>query len=327
MVIRGRQIGQSTERAQPTLWAISDLHTGHPGNKPVTESLYPSSPDDWLIVAGDVAERTDEIRWALDLLRRRFAKVIWVPGNHELWTTSKDPMQIFGRARYDYLVNMCDEMGVVTPEHPFPVWTERGGPATIVPMFLLYDYTFLPRGATTKAEGLAIARERNVVATDEFLLSSEPYATREAWCRDRLAYTRARLERARLDDADRPGQPFPAGPRALRRAVLPGVLAVVRNHRDRRLAHPLQRGLFGLRPPAHPAHHLVRRRALRGGVGGLPAGVAPPQALSLAAPGAARPAVRARATSTTSAGTSSITPEMREQSEKFRDRLRQRQSR
>ena len=29
------------------LWAISDLHTGHTGNKPVTESLYPASPDDW----------------------------------------------------------------------------------------------------------------------------------------------------------------------------------------------------------------------------------------------------------------------------------------
>ena len=129
----------------PTLWAISDLHIGHTGNKPVTESLHPSTPDDWLIVAGDVAERTDDIRWSLDLLRKRFAKVIWVPGNHELWTTDKDPMQIFGRARYDYLVNMCDEMGIVTPEHPFPVWTEAGGPATIVPMFLLYDYTFLPR--------------------------------------------------------------------------------------------------------------------------------------------------------------------------------------
>ena len=72
--------------------------------------------------------------------------MIWVPGNHELWTTAKDPMQIFGRARYDYLVNMCDEMGIVTPEHPFPVWTDEGGPATIVPMFLLYDYSFLPEG-------------------------------------------------------------------------------------------------------------------------------------------------------------------------------------
>jgi 3',5'-cyclic AMP phosphodiesterase CpdA len=184
--------GQAT--GQPTLWAVSDLHTGHLGNKPVTESLYPASPDDWLIVAGDVAERTDEIRWALDLLRRRFAKVIWVPGNHELWTTNRDPMQVFGKARYEYLVNICDEMGVVTPEHPFPVWTERGGPATIVPMFLLYDYSFLPKGATSKGEGLAIAREANVVATDEFLLSCEPYPTRDAWCRERLAITRKRLD-------------------------------------------------------------------------------------------------------------------------------------
>ena len=186
--------GSSHDHRQPTLWAISDLHIGHTGNKPVTESLHPSSPDDWLIVAGDVAERTDEIRWSLDLLRKRFAKVIWVPGNHELWTTAKDPMQIFGRARYDYLVNMCDEMGIVTPEHPFPVWNDEGGPATIVPMFLLYDYTFLPEGTATKAEGLAVARERNVVGTDEFLLSAEPYATRDAWCRDRVKQTREKLE-------------------------------------------------------------------------------------------------------------------------------------
>lgn len=177
-----------------TLWAISDLHTGQAANKPVVESLYPATPADWLIVAGDVAERTDDILWTLELLNSRFAKVIWVPGNHELWTTGKDPMQVFGRARYDYLVEMCDQLGVITPEHPYPVWTEQGGPATIVPMFLLYDYSFLPTGATTKAEGLAVARQANVVCTDEFLLSSEPYATREAWCRDRLDYTRSRLD-------------------------------------------------------------------------------------------------------------------------------------
>ena len=56
-----------------TLWAISDLHTGHSGSKEVLESLYPATPEDWLIVAGDVADRTDDIRAALDLLRRRFA--------------------------------------------------------------------------------------------------------------------------------------------------------------------------------------------------------------------------------------------------------------
>lgn len=183
-----------TQEREPTLWAISDLHVGQSANKSVLQELHPASPEDWLIVAGDVAERSDDIRAALDLLRRRFTKVIWVPGNHELWTTARDPMQIFGQSRYDYLVNMCDEMGVITPEHPYPVWVEQGGPATIVPMFVLYDYTFLPEGANSKAEGLKIARDRNVVATDEFLLSSEPFATRDAWCRDRLRYTRKRLE-------------------------------------------------------------------------------------------------------------------------------------
>ncbi len=123
-------------------------------------------------------------------------------------------MQIFGQSRYDYLVTMCDEMGIVTPpEHPpFPVWNEEGGPATIVPMFLLYDYSFLPEGTATKAEGLAVARERNVVGTDEFLLSAEPFATRDAWCRDRVAQTRKRLEDLDWMN-DGAGQSFPAGAR------------------------------------------------------------------------------------------------------------------
>ena len=32
-------------------------------------------------------------------------------------------------------------------------------PGMVAPLFVLYDYTFLPQGAGTKAEGLAIARE------------------------------------------------------------------------------------------------------------------------------------------------------------------------
>ncbi|NLU81474.1 metallophosphoesterase [Rhodococcus sp. HNM0569] len=178
----------------PKLLAVSDIHVGHRGNRPVTEGIEPESPDDWLIVAGDVSEKTDDIRWALELLTERFAKVLWVPGNHELWTTAKDPVQMHGVARYDYLVAMCRELGVLTPEDSYPVWHGDDGPVTLVPMFLLYDYSFLPAGARDKTEGLAIAREKNVVATDEFLLGSEPYATRDAWCRARVDYTRARLD-------------------------------------------------------------------------------------------------------------------------------------
>jgi len=178
----------------PKLMAVSDIHVGHQGNRPVVESIEPDSPEDWLIVAGDVAERSEDIRWALGLLRGKFEKVIWVPGNHDLWTTTKDSVQMHGAHRYEYLVALCRDLDVISPEDPFPVWTGEGGPVTLAPLFLLYDYSFLPRGAKTKAEGLAIARDRNVVATDEFLLSAEPYATRDAWCHARVATTRRKLD-------------------------------------------------------------------------------------------------------------------------------------
>ncbi|NEE56679.1 metallophosphoesterase, partial [Streptomyces sp. SID8455] len=64
------------------LLAVSDLHAAVTDNRPIVESLHPTSEADWLIVAGDVAERPDDIRWALALLAERFAKVIWTPGNH-----------------------------------------------------------------------------------------------------------------------------------------------------------------------------------------------------------------------------------------------------
>jgi hypothetical protein len=32
------------------------------------------------------------------------------------------------------------------------VWRGPGGPVTIAPLFLLYDYTFLPDGATNKEQ-------------------------------------------------------------------------------------------------------------------------------------------------------------------------------
>src|SRR5215469_4228224 len=141
----------------PRLLAVSDLHVGFSENRPLVAALAPRSTSDWLIVAGDVAEFVADIEWALQLLSERFAKVIWVPGNHELWTHSRESIDLRGVERYQYLLALCRRLGVVTPEDPYPVWEGEGGPAVIAPMFLLYDYTFRPDGATTKAEGLARA--------------------------------------------------------------------------------------------------------------------------------------------------------------------------
>ena len=63
----------------PTVWAVSDLHGAVKTNSERIEQLTPPDPADWLIVAGDVAERTDLIIRILRQLNDRYAKVIWVP--------------------------------------------------------------------------------------------------------------------------------------------------------------------------------------------------------------------------------------------------------
>jgi 3',5'-cyclic AMP phosphodiesterase CpdA len=155
--------------------------------------LRPDTPSDWLLVAGDVAEKTTDIEWALRTLSERFATVIWVPGNHDLWTLGTDPVQFRGEARYRYLVSLCRRMGVVTPEDPYPVWRGDGGPLTIVPLFLLYDYSFRPDGTSTKAEALALAYKTGIVCSDEAVLYHDPYPSRDAWCHARVELTERRL--------------------------------------------------------------------------------------------------------------------------------------
>ncbi|SEG91245.1 3',5'-cyclic AMP phosphodiesterase CpdA [Thermomonospora echinospora] len=180
--------------AVPELYATSDLHVGHPENRALVERVRPGSPGDWLLVAGDVGERVADIEWALRTLAERFEKVIWTPGNHELWTPGGEDAGLRGERRYRHLVDLCRSLGVVTPEDPYPVWEGRGGPVTIAPLFLLYDYTFRPPGASTKQEGLAIAYESGIVCTDEALLHPDPYPDRESWCAARLAESARRLD-------------------------------------------------------------------------------------------------------------------------------------
>jgi 3',5'-cyclic AMP phosphodiesterase CpdA len=178
---------------EPRLLAVSDLHVRYPENRAIVERLRPTSDGDWLIVAGDVAEEVGDVAWALGVLRERFAKVLWVPGNHELWTRTKDPLSLRGEHRYERLVETCRSLDVLTPEDPFPVWEGAGGPATVALLFTLYDYSFLPDGTSTSADGLAAAYDAGVVCTDEHLLHPDPFSDRAAWCAARIAESERRL--------------------------------------------------------------------------------------------------------------------------------------
>ncbi|MGQ0777436.1 MAG: metallophosphoesterase family protein [Pseudonocardiales bacterium] len=175
------------------LLGISDVHVGYPDNRAIVEGLRPSSDHDWLIVAGDVADLVSDVEWALRVLRDRFHTVIWVPGNHELWTLPNDPVTLRGEYRYRHLVELCRRLGVITPEDSYPVWQVSGGPVRIAPLFLLYDYTFRIHGMHTKEQSLAYAQQTGIVCADESFLHPDPYPSREAWCRARVVETERRL--------------------------------------------------------------------------------------------------------------------------------------
>ncbi|GLW33344.1 metallophosphoesterase family protein [Actinoplanes regularis] len=182
-----------------SLFAVSDLHVAYEENRRIAEAIRPESDDDWLIVAGDVGEKFADVEAMLRLLRDRFRRVVWAPGNHELWTHPGDPVRLRGVERYDALVRMCRELGVDTPEDEYPIWPGPDGPVVVAPVFALYDYSFRVAGADTKEESLRLAYDAGVVCTDESLLHPDPYPNRESWCWARVAETEARL--AAIDPA------------------------------------------------------------------------------------------------------------------------------
>lgn len=174
------------------LYAVGDLHLANRQARELVSAL-PEHPEDWLVLVGDVGETLAHLEWALRTLLPKFGQLLWVPGNHDLWTLPTDTVQARGVARYEELVRLCRTLGVITPEDEYPVWTGDGGEQVVLaPLFLLYDYSFRPPG-WSKEQALAAASRAGVVCADEALLHPDPYSCIEAWCWARVESTAARL--------------------------------------------------------------------------------------------------------------------------------------
>ncbi|HWW70037.1 MAG TPA: metallophosphoesterase [Duganella sp.] len=116
------------------VYALSDLHIDHADNREWLERLPDAAlRGDVLLLAGDVSDSLPRLRWAFTELTRRFLKVLYVPGNHELWLLRDDAADSF--AKFDQVAALAAECGVsMAPFHC--------GPLSIVPLLSWYDFSF-----------------------------------------------------------------------------------------------------------------------------------------------------------------------------------------
>jgi len=115
------------------LFAVSDLHVDFGENRRFLQQLSDVEfTRDALIVAGDIAHRIALIGAALELLRRKFEQVFYVPGNHELWVRGESGNSV---DKFHKILDVCADIGVRTePGRADPCW--------VVPLFSWYDPAF-----------------------------------------------------------------------------------------------------------------------------------------------------------------------------------------
>lgn len=116
------------------IFVTSDLHTDFRENRDLILRLSEVAyQKDTLIVAGDIADHLEVIKDTLSLLRARFERVFFMPGNHELWTRTDDDCDSLKKLRK--IIELCDLLDVDTrPAKVHDTW--------IVPLFSWYDSIF-----------------------------------------------------------------------------------------------------------------------------------------------------------------------------------------
>ena len=159
------------------LWAISDLHLAADVNRRGLREMR-AYPSDWLILAGDICESTERLIEAFTWCTQKFAKVFWVPGNHELWLVDQRRESMTSPMKYAELVRAARRFGVITPEDPWEIFPPTGD--VIVPLFTLYDYSFRPEHIS-RADVVDWAAEIDNVCTDEIAIKPGAMNTMDEW--------------------------------------------------------------------------------------------------------------------------------------------------
>jgi len=116
------------------VFAISDVHVDYPENLnwllQLSDEAYKS---DILILAGDVSASLELLATVLESLTAKFNKVLFVPGNHDLWDVNDE----FDCAltKLSAIESLCNGLDVSTTVY-------RINNISFVPLLAWYDYSF-----------------------------------------------------------------------------------------------------------------------------------------------------------------------------------------
>lgn len=121
------------------VYGLSDLHVDKADNREwLAEHCHKKlSTGDLLVVAGDVSHKYDRLQHVFETIQSTGARVIYVPGNHEAWISTKDEEE--GRNSYAKLKKieqLCRDNGVLVDP---TLITNDDASLWIVPLLSWYD--------------------------------------------------------------------------------------------------------------------------------------------------------------------------------------------
>ncbi|KAG6426107.1 hypothetical protein SASPL_110322 [Salvia splendens] len=118
------------------VYVVSDLHTDYSENMSWLSSLLSHNDrQSVLLVAGDVAETHKNFVVSMSILRDKFDRVFFVPGNHDLWLRREKTDYLSSLDKLDKLLEACEQLGVETK----PSMVDGVG---IIPLYSWYHESF-----------------------------------------------------------------------------------------------------------------------------------------------------------------------------------------
>jgi predicted phosphodiesterase len=117
------------------IFAVSDIHIDYDVNARWLSGISNADhQDDLLILAGDVTDNRALLEWALVTLARRFRKVLFVPGNHDLWVIREDRKK-HSLQKFEEIRDIVEASGA-----SMQPYRDRG--VSLIPLLAWYDYSF-----------------------------------------------------------------------------------------------------------------------------------------------------------------------------------------